>query len=520
MHIEQKKFSRVLIANRGEIAVRIIRSLRELGMESVAIYAESDRQSLHTSLADYAYPLQGNTAAETYLNLAQLKAALLASKADALHPGYGFLSESAALIALTEECGVQFIGPPRSAISQLGDKIGARNLAQKLGVPVVPGYSAALKNAEHCAEVANGLGFPVILKAAAGGGGRGLRIVEKSEDLAAAFAACTREAMAYFGDAAVFCERYLSSPRHIEVQILCDRYGNGVHLWERDCSIQRRQQKLLEEAPSSYLSPTQRKEMGALALRLANAAQFVGAGTVEFICESPDKFYFMEVNPRIQVEHTISEMITGIDIIAEQISLCAGETLSLRQEDIRSNGFALQARINAEDARNGFVPSTGKITSLKLPGGPFTRIDTHIYQGYEVPTQFDSLLAKICVWGRTREEARRRMLRCLGELELAGVPTTTEFHQALLSHPAWQKSDFSTHFLGQEAEYFRQWFKAEHAETETSAFSAEELAVLSGFLTQQQQQKSSQVSSVRIAESISHHSPWQQRARGEAQERR
>jgi acetyl-CoA carboxylase biotin carboxylase subunit len=511
-----KKFKRVLIANRGEIAIRVIRSLRELGIESVAIYAESDRHSLHASMADYAYPLQGATAAETYLNLEQIKAALRASGADALHPGYGFLSESSALIALTEACGLVFIGPSREAIAQLGDKIGARQLAQKLGIPIVAGSPGALSSETHCSQVARELGFPLILKAAAGGGGRGMRIVHSQEELAGTFAACSREALAYFGDAAVFIERYISTPRHIEVQILCDRFGHGIHLGERDCSIQRRQQKLCEEAPSTYLSPAAREEMGALAVSLACAAGFVGAGTVEFICESPEKFYFMEMNPRIQVEHTITEMITGIDLIAEQIKIAAGEALSLQQKDIVLHGVALQARINGEDPRLGFIPSSGRLGRVRFPGGPFTRVDSHIYQGYEVPTHFDSLLAKLCVWGRTREEARRRMLRCLGELELEGLATTAIFHQALLSHPLWQRGEFSTHFINDHAEYFQDWYSPAHSPAETAL----ERSVLTAFLHQWQRQKISPPSVLKPEDLRANTPrPWTQQGRREAQER-
>jgi acetyl-CoA carboxylase biotin carboxylase subunit len=504
-------FKRVLIANRGEIAVRIIRSLRELGIESVALYATSDRHSAHVRLADYAYPLDGSTAAETYLNLSQLKQAILESKADALHPGYGFLSESPALIALCEECGITFIGPSQDAIHKLGDKIDARALAHKLGIPTVPGHLGKITSAAHCEEVAQTLGFPLIIKAAAGGGGRGMRVVTSTQELASAYASCTREAEAYFGDSSVFCERYLVSPRHIEMQVLVDHYGNGIHLGERDCSIQRRHQKLCEEAPSVFLSPENRERMGAIAVSLALAAGFVGTGTVEFICESPEQFYFMEMNPRIQVEHPITEMICGIDLIAEQIRVAAGFPLSLTQADICLQGYALEARINAEDPRLGFMPTSGRIRSLKLPGGPFTRIDSHLYQGYEVPTQFDSLLAKICVWGRTREEARRRMLRCLSELELQGLATTAIFHEALLSHPRWQLGEFSTNFIPEESEYFQRWFNPES--DKDSVAKNREYSALSGFLRQWQGQQ------FRLPPREVGADLWRQQARRQAQER-
>ncbi len=511
MSLRAQNFKRVLIANRGEIALRIIRSLRELGMESVVLYAPSDRQSLPVRLADYALALAGTSAAETYLNLEEIKKALLASGADALHPGYGFLSESSALIALSEECGVTFIGPSGDAIQKLGHKIDARALAQSLGIPTVPGHQGKITSADHGIRVAQTLGFPLIIKAAAGGGGRGMRVVRSLEAFADAYASCSREAAAYFGDSTVFCERYLHNPRHIEVQILCDRYGAGVHLGERDCSIQRRHQKLCEEAPSVYLSPAARERMGSLAVSLALAAGFVGAGTVEFICESPEQFYFMEMNPRIQVEHPISEMIAGIDIIAEQIKICAGFPLSWKQEDICLRGYALEARINAEDPRLGFMPTSGRIRRLKLPAGPFTRVDSHLYQGYEVPTQFDSLLAKICVWGQTREEARRRMLRCLGELELDGLATTASFHEGLLTHPRWQAGELSTNFIEEEAGYFQRWFTPESSPA--AAAENREQLVLSGFLRQWQRQQR-QLPPREVGSDL-----WSQQARREAQER-
>lgn len=509
--MQRGKFKRVLIANRGEIALRIIRTLREQGIESVVLYAESDRHNLHTRMADFAYPLQGSSAAQSYLDLEQIKAALLASQADALHPGYGFLSESPALITMTEACGVTFIGPSADAISRLGDKIGARRLAHSLAIPTVPGSPGKITSAAHLAEIASELGFPLIIKAAAGGGGRGMRVVTSRSELSSAFARCSREAQAYFSDDTLFCERYLHEPRHIEFQVLCDRYGHGVHLAERDCSIQRRHQKLCEEAPSAYLSEEQRENMGALAVTLAKAAGFVGAGTVEFICEAPEVFYFMEMNPRIQVEHPITEMITGIDIVAEQLAIAAGEPLRLQQHEISPRGYALQARINAEDPSRDFMPTSGRITSVKLPAGPFTRVDSHLYPGYELPPQFDSLLAKICVWGRTREEARRRMLRCLGELELQGLATTAPFHEALLCHPRWENAQFSTNFIGEEQEYFQRWLNAPAA---TSPQSNRDLAALAGFLHQRAQTKSSHYAKPELGEQR-----WALQALRQAQER-
>ena len=447
-----KKFKRVLIANRGEIAVRIIRALRELGIESVAIYSDADSESTHRYLADHAVRLEGRTSDETYLNIEKITKAIEISSADAVHPGYGFLSESYLFVEAVEKAGAKFIGPSAKAMKLMGDKISARKLMTENGVPMVPGCKKDIESAEELEALCNEIGFPVILKAAYGGGGRGMRVVREKAGLAEALAACKREAKAYFGNDEVFCERYLENPRHIEYQILFDEHGNGVQLFERDCSVQRRHQKLLEEAPSFYLNDEQRAKIGEYAKKAAVLSGYANAGTVEFICESPDKAYFMEMNTRIQVEHPVTEMITGVDLISWQIRVAMGEKLAFTQEDMKINGWSIEARINAEDPAMGFMPGPGKIESLRLPNGPFTRMDTHIYPGYDIPKEYDSMIAKLIVWGSNRDEACRRMQRALAELEVNGIPTTAVFHSALMQNEKFLSGDFTTKFLDEEVE--------------------------------------------------------------------
>ena len=448
------KFQRVLVANRGEIAVRILRCLRQMGIESVAIYAQDDRHSYHVKLADYAIFLPESTSQSPYLDIPTVCGAIRASGAQAVHPGYGFLSENPAFAEAVEELGIQFIGPPAKALHQMGDKIEAKTLVRSLDIPTVPGDLCELHDVAQVIEIAKRIGFPVILKASAGGGGRGMRVVTQEKDLASAYETCRREAQSYFGNPAVFCERFMENPRHIEVQILRDTHGNGVHLFERDCSIQRRNQKLLEEAPSLYLSPAQRAELGARAVKIAAAVDYCGAGTVEFICESPTQVYFMEMNPRIQVEHPVTEMITGVDLIEAQIRIAQGEPLSFSQADLCVHGHAIEVRINAEDTEQGFIPTSGTVSALQLPGGPFVRTDTHLYTGYALPTRYDSMLAKVIAWGPTRQAALTCLLRALQELRIDGVTTTTRFHERLLQHPVFQSAAFTTKFLQEYASDF------------------------------------------------------------------
>lgn len=438
---------RIFIANRGEIALRIIRSVRELGLESVSVYSDADSESRHRTEADFCCRLKGSTSDETYLNIPKLLEAIKDSGADAVHPGYGFLSENAEFAAKVTELGVKFIGPDSETILELGDKVRAKKLMQSVDVPVVPGSDGALGSWQELRDFAHSIGYPLIIKAAAGGGGRGMRIVEDDSQLQTSYESCTREAKMYFGNPAVFCERYVKNPRHIEIQVLFDEHGNGIHLFERDCSIQRRHQKLIEEAPSQYLNDAQRKELGSIAVRAGQAASYKGVGTVEFICEAPDKAYFMEMNTRIQVEHPVTEMITGIDLIAEQIRAAKGEKLRFKQEDIKLHGWAFEARINAEDFKADFSPSIGRIKNFTPPGGPFVRIDTHIYNGYDIPTFYDSMIAKLIVWGESREAALTRMARALSEMQIDGIKTTALFHEALVRHPVFKSGDFTTGFI-------------------------------------------------------------------------
>lgn len=442
-----KKFQRVLVANRGEIGVRICRAIRDVGLQSVAVYSDADRDSMHRKIADFAVRLPGNTAAETYLNIPALIAAAKASGAEAVHPGYGFLSENADFATAVEKAGLKFIGPPVKALHVMGDKVEAKRLMRQHEIPIVPGSDDPLKSAEELLAVARKIGFPLIVKAAAGGGGRGMRVVRKESEIPDAFAACTREAQSYFGNPAVFCERYIENPRHIEVQIMCDEHGHGAHLFERDCSIQRRHQKLIEEAPSMFLNAEQRAKIGDFAVRAALAAGYAGAGTIEFICESPEKCYFMEMNTRIQVEHTVSELITGIDLVSQQLRVALGEPLPFKQSDIKLKGWGFEVRINAEDPLREFAPTPGRISRVHIPAGPFVRSDTHLYAGYEIPPFYDSMVAKLLVWGNTREEAAERMLRALRELEIGGVPTTARFHEILFTHPDFRAGKFTTSFL-------------------------------------------------------------------------
>lgn len=471
-------FKRVLVANRGEIAIRVIRTLRDMGIESVAVYSDIDRDSLHVSLADYAMRLDGQNSVDTYLNIPKLIACIKKSASDGVHPGYGFLAENANFAeAIARDTKAKFIGPAPSAIRAMGDKIGARKLMKEKGIATVPGCDYALENLAELEKVVRIIGFPIILKASGGGGGRGMRIVQKSEDLKESFESCRREAGAAFGNPAVFCERYLQNPRHIEFQVLCDKEGRGVHLFERECSIQRRHQKLFEEAPSLFLNEKQRRHYGDVAVKVAQAVDYEGTGTIEFIGEDPDQLFFMEMNTRIQVEHTVTEMITGLDIVAEQIRVAAGMPLRFKQEEVRMHGWSMEARINAEDPAKGFMPQGGRIMRLHLPTGPHVRVDSHLYVGYEIPLNYDSMLMKLITHGQTRDEAAARMRRCLQELQIEGVPTTASFHEALLRHKDFLKGKFSTAFLEKEKDYFEERFH-----THLGAVPADMSALIAGLV--------------------------------------
>jgi acetyl-CoA carboxylase biotin carboxylase subunit len=439
-------FSKLLIANRGEIALRIIRACRELGVGTVAVYSEADAKSLHVQMADEAVCIGPAPSIESYLKASHLISAAEIAGAEAIHPGYGFLAENASFAEMCERCGITFVGPTAEQISLMGDKVRARETAVAAGVAVVPGSETPLASAEEAAELGARIGYPVMLKASAGGGGKGMRRVSSPADLGQAFGAASAEAMATFGNPALYLERYISSARHVEIQLLGDQHGSVVHLGERDCSIQRRHQKLLEESPSPAMTPDLRARMGKAAVRLARAVDYRGAGTVEFLLDLEGNFYFMEMNTRIQVEHPVTEMVTGIDLLKAQIRVAAGDPLKMTQEDIALRGHSIECRINAEDP-DTFVPSPGKILDLRLPGGPGVRVDTHLYAGYTIPPFYDSLMAKLIVLGESRDEAIARMLRALEELVIDGVKSTTPLHKRILSSPEFRAGRVSTRFL-------------------------------------------------------------------------
>jgi acetyl-CoA carboxylase biotin carboxylase subunit len=444
-----RPFRRVLIANRGEIAVRIHRACRELGLETVQVYSEADRDSLPVHLADHAVCIGPARSAQSYLNGQFILSAARMFRADAIHPGYGFLSENAEFARACEQEGITFVGPSSEAIGMMGDKARARAVAEEAGVPTTPGSRGTVRDAGHARSVADSLGYPVILKAAAGGGGRGMREVHRGEDIVSQYENAAREARAAFGDDAIYVERFLTRIRHIEIQILSD--GDTVlHLGERDCSVQRRNQKLLEEGPSPVLDAGLRERIGDAAVRLCRHAGYRSAGTIECILDPlSGEFYFMEMNTRIQVEHPVSEMITGVDIVKEQLRIAQGEPIRLKQSDVRLVGHAIECRINAEDADAGFAPVPGLITGVHWPGGPGVRVDSHVFAGYRVPPYYDSLLAKIIAWGKDRAEALSRMARALAELRIDGVRTTASFHQRLLGADEFRRGDVHTRFVEQ-----------------------------------------------------------------------
>lgn len=436
---------KILIANRGEIAVRIIRACAEMGVRSVAIYTEPDRYGLHVKRADEAYSL-GDDPIAGYLDPARIVNLALETGCDAIHPGYGFLSENAEFARLCEQQGVTFIGPASGVIHKMGDKTQARSSMRAAGVPVTPGSDGNLENLDEALKLANDIGYPVMVKATSGGGGRGIRRCDTPEELKTHYPRVISEASKAFGSAEVFMEKCIVNPRHIEVQILADSQGEAVHLFERDCSIQRRNQKLIEIAPSPQLTPEQRSYVGKMAVRAAHAVGYQNAGTVEFLVKDNEVF-FMEMNTRVQVEHTITEAITGVDIVREQLRIAAGDRLAYRQEDIRHQGYAIQFRINAEDPKNDFLPSFGRITRYYAPGGPGVRTDTAIYTGYTIPPYFDSMCLKLIVWGMTWEETLNRGIRALNDMRLQGVKTTAPYYQEILRHPDFRAGHFDTGFV-------------------------------------------------------------------------
>lgn len=441
------KFQKVLIANRGEIAVRIIRACRELGISTVAVYSEADRDSLHVRLADEAYCIGPTASKDSYLNLTNLMSVATITGCDAVHPGYGFLAENADFAEICESCNITFIGPSPEAISKMGDKAVAKQTMKEADVPVIPGSDGLIENMDDAIRIARSIGYPVIIKATAGGGGKGIRIAEDEDSLIQQITTAQQEAQKAFGNAGVYLEKYLTGMKHVEIQIMADKHGNAVHLFERDCSVQRRRQKLVEEAPCPILSPALRERMGAAAVRAALAVQYSGAGTLEFLLGPDGNFYFMEMNTRIQVEHPVTEMITNVDLIKEMISVAEGNPLSFKQEDLHINGWAIECRINAEDSERNFMPSPGLIPFYLPPGGTGVRVDSAVYPGYTISPHYDSMIAKLIVWGRTREEAIARMKRALSEFAIDGIKTTIPFHQKLLNHPIFVKGTFDIKFL-------------------------------------------------------------------------
>lgn len=441
-------FSKILIANRGEIALRIIRACHEMGIRTVAVYSQADRNSLHVRFADEAICIGQASATNSYLNIPAIISAAEITDVEAIHPGYGFLAENAHFAEICESCKITFIGPTPENMRLMGDKMAARTTMQKAGLPIVPGSRAIIKNKEEALKTAKLIGYPVIIKAAAGGGGKGMRICHNDLTLVSSLLTAQTEAEANFGNSSVYIEKYIERPRHIEVQIIADRSGHIVQLGERDCSIQRRHQKLLEESPSPVVDSKMRRKLGEMVLKGMKSINYISCGTIEFLLdEKTGNFYFMEMNTRIQVEHPVTEMVTGIDLIKEQIRVSAGEKLKFSQDNIQLKGSAIECRINAEDPDNNFMPSPGKIESLILPGGPNVRVDTHIYAGYEVPAYYDSLVAKLIVHGNNRQEAIKTMRRALSEFYIAPIKTTIPFHLKLMDNPLFKKGDISTHFV-------------------------------------------------------------------------
>ncbi len=439
-------FNKILIANRGEIALRVIRACKELGIKTVAVYSQADADSLHVHLADESVCIGKAFSKESYLNIPAIISAAEITDAEAIHPGYGFLAENAHFAEVCASCQIKFIGPKPEVMRLMGDKVAAIQTAKRAGAPTTPGSDGAVNDTKRALEVAKAIKYPVIIKASAGGGGKGMRVAHTDISLTQAFQTARTEAEAAFGNPEVYIEKYIEDPRHIEVQILGDEYGHVMHLGERDCTIQRSHQKLIEEAPSSVLTAKQRKKVCKFAVKLAKEVKYSSAGTIEFLMDKHGDFYFMEMNTRVQVEHPVTELTTGVDIIKEQIRIAAGEKLSV-SKDLEPRGHAIECRINAENPADGFRPSPGTITTYHVPGGPGVRVDTHLYQGYKVPPYYDSMLAKIIVHAPNRQQAIRRMVRALDELVVEGVHTTTDFLKTILESESFRRGNYSTHFV-------------------------------------------------------------------------
>ncbi|MCL1858132.1 MAG: acetyl-CoA carboxylase biotin carboxylase subunit [Oscillospiraceae bacterium] len=440
-------FKKILIANRGEIAVRVIRACRDMGIISVAVYSEADRDSMHSNIADESLCIGGAMAKDSYLNLRAIITAAQISGADAIHPGYGFLSENTVFVKLCEENNIKFIGPNAKSIALMGNKAEAKIMMQKSGVPVIPGSDGAVYNLPEAEDICDKIGYPVMIKASGGGGGRGIRLVSDKNALKNAYNMCKAEAKASFGNDDIYIEKFIENPRHIEIQILADEHGKIIYLFERDCSLQRRHQKIMEEAPSVFMDENLRRKMGDAAIKATKAANYFNAGTVEFLVDKNKNFYFMEMNTRIQVEHPVTEFITGIDIVKQQIKIAAGEPLELAQSDVKLLGHAIECRINAEDPDKNFAPCPGKITELNVPGGPGVRVDSAVYQGYNIPPYYDSMISKLIVFGNNRDEAIARMRRALAEYLFEGIITNVDYQIELLSTEEFQTGDFNINFV-------------------------------------------------------------------------
>lgn len=440
-------FQKILIANRGEIAVRIIRACRELGIKTVAVYSEVDRNALHTQLADEAICIGPAAANESYLSIERILSATLAAEADAIHPGFGFLSENAKFVEICEKCNIKFIGPSAEIINKMGNKSEARKTMIEAGVPVVPGTKEAVYTVEDGQKIADDMGYPVMIKASSGGGGKGMRIAHSSESFSNSFKTAQKESINAFADNTMYIEKYIESPRHIEVQILADQYGKVIQLGERDCSIQRRHQKLIEESPSIAITEELRKKIGDAAVKAAKAVNYENAGTIEFLLDKNGEFYFMEMNTRIQVEHPVTEMVTGLDLIKEQINIAQGMPLEINQEDVIIRGHSIECRINAENPNKNFMPCPGTIQEMHLPGGNGVRIDTAMFQGYTIPPNYDSMIAKVIVHDKDRASAINKMRSTLGEVVFEGIETNLDFQYEILNHEAFRKGDINTHFI-------------------------------------------------------------------------
>ncbi|RHW54815.1 acetyl-CoA carboxylase biotin carboxylase subunit [Clostridium botulinum] len=440
-------FKKILVANRGEIAVRIIRACREMGIETVAIYSEADKDALHVQLADEAVCIGPPSSKDSYLNMYNIISATVLTGSQAIHPGFGFLSENSKFANMCKDCNIVFIGPDSETIDKVGNKSNARDIMIRAGVPVIPGSNGVIHNEEEALNIAEEIGYPVVVKASAGGGGRGIRIVHSKENMIKAFNTAKSEAKGAFGDDSMYVEKFIKNPRHIEFQILGDNYDNIIHLGERDCSLQRRNQKVLEEAPSPRMNEELRKRMGDVAIKAAKAVEYKNAGTIEFLLDEDGSFYFMEMNTRIQVEHPITEMVTGVDILKEQIKIAYGEKLNIKQKDIKIQGHAIECRINAEDYKNGFRPCPGKIENLYIPGGLGVRLDSSVYSGYTIPPYYDSMIGKLIAYGRNREETIQIMKRALGELIIEGVNTNIDFQFIILEDENFIKGEYTTKYI-------------------------------------------------------------------------